>query len=42
MSGMEDDIVKEPLEKCLLYLAYLSDRAQLENLMYKEASKKTS
>ena len=35
-----DAITKEPLEKCLLMLAYQSDIAQLEDLMYKEAVKK--
>jgi hypothetical protein len=35
-----DEITKEPLEKCLLLLAYQADVAQLEDLMYKEAIKK--
>jgi len=34
-----DEVVKEPLEKCLLYLAYQSDKADLDNMLYKEASK---
>lgn len=37
-----DEVVKEPLEKCLLYLAYKSDKAQLETLLHKEAMKKIS
>jgi hypothetical protein len=35
-----DEITKEPLEKCLLMLAYQADVAYLEELMYKEALKK--
>jgi len=35
-----DEITKQPLEKCLLWLAYQADVAQLEDLMYKEAMKK--
>jgi hypothetical protein len=35
-----DDVVKEPLEKCLLYLAYLSDKVVLEELVHKEMMKK--
>jgi len=35
-----DDVVKEPLEKCLLYLAYLADKAHLEELVHKEMMKK--
>jgi len=35
-----DKVVEEPLEKCLLFLAYRADKAQLENLMHKEALKK--
>ena len=34
-----DEVVKEPLEKCLLYLAYKADKAQLESLLHKEAMK---
>ena len=34
-----DEVVKEPLEKCLLYLSYKSDKSQLESLMHKEAMK---
>jgi hypothetical protein len=35
-----DEITEQPLEKCLLWLAYQSDRVQLEELMYKEQMKK--
>ena len=34
-----DDVVKEPLEKCLLFLAYKADKNQLETLMHNEAMK---
>jgi DNA phosphorothioation-dependent restriction protein DptG len=34
-----DEVVKEPLEKCLLFLAYRADKNQLEHLMHKEAMK---
>ena len=34
-----DEVVKEPLEKCLLYLAYRADKIQLESLMHKESMK---
>ena len=34
-----DEVVKEPLEKCLLYLAYRADRNQLESMIHKEAMK---
>jgi DNA phosphorothioation-dependent restriction protein DptG len=34
-----DEVVKEPLEKCLLYLAYKADKVQLESMMHKEAMK---
>jgi hypothetical protein len=34
-----DEVVKEPLEKCLLFLSYKADRNQLEGLMHKEAMK---
>jgi hypothetical protein len=37
---MMDLVVKEPLEKCLLWLAYQADRTQLEDLMHKQALKK--
>lgn len=32
-----DEIVQQPLEKCLLLLAYKSDKAFLEGLLHKEA-----
>lgn len=35
-----DEITNQPLEKCLLWLAYQSDRVQLEDLLYKEQMKK--
>jgi hypothetical protein len=34
-----DEVVKEPLEKCLLFLAYRADKNQLEQLMHREAMK---
>ena len=34
-----DRVVLQPLEKCLLFLAYRSDKAQLETLMHKESLK---
>lgn len=35
-----DEIVKQPLEKCLLYLSYKADKIQLEELVSKEMMKK--
>jgi hypothetical protein len=35
-----DQVVKEPLEKCLLFLAFQADKVQLENLVHKEMLKK--
>ena len=35
-----DTIVKEPLEKCLLYLAYESDKYKLEDMVHRAAMKK--
>jgi hypothetical protein len=35
-----DEVVKEPLEKCLLYLAYQADKIHLEELVHKEMMKK--
>ena len=35
-----DDVVKQPLEKCLLLLAFKADKNQLETLMHNEAMKK--
>lgn len=37
---MIDLVVKEPLEKCLLWLAYQADKVQLEELMHKQMLKK--
>lgn len=34
-----DKVVEEPLEKCLLYLAYKADKAQLETLVHNEMIK---
>jgi hypothetical protein len=34
-----DDVVKLPLEQCLLFLAYRADKIVLENLMHKEMLK---
>ena len=31
-----DGVVEEPLEKCLLYLSYQSDRALMEDLIHRE------
>ena len=35
-------VTREPLEKCLLYLAYKADKNQLEMLMHREAMKNIS
>ena len=35
-----DSITKEPLEKCLLYLAFKSDKNKTETLLHNEAMKK--
>jgi hypothetical protein len=35
-----DEVVKEPLEKCLLYLSYQADKVHLEELVHKEMMKK--
>jgi hypothetical protein len=37
-----DVVVKEPLEKCLLFLSYKADKNQLETLMHNEAMKQIS
>lgn len=37
-----DDVVKQPLEKCLLYISYQSDRNHLENLINQDAMKQIS
>ena len=34
-----DRVVEEPLEKCLLYLAYKSDKIELESMVHREAMK---
>lgn len=34
-----DKVVLEPLEKCLLFLAYKADKNQLETLLHKETLK---
>jgi hypothetical protein len=34
-----DEVVKLPLEQCLLFLAYRADKGVLESLMHKEAMK---
>lgn len=35
-----DKVVEQPLEKCLLYLAYKTDKNELETLLHKEALKR--
>jgi len=35
-----DIVTNEPLEKCLLYLSYKSDKNELEALLHREAMKK--
>jgi hypothetical protein len=35
-----DEVVKQPLEKCLLYLAFKADKNQLETLLHRESMKK--
>lgn len=37
-----DTALEQPLEKCLLYLAYKADKIQLEDLMHKESLRKMS
>jgi hypothetical protein len=34
-----DKVVEEPLEKCLLYLAFKTDRNELDRLQHNEAMK---
>ena len=34
-----DEVVEQPLEKCLLYLAYKADKVQLETLIHNEMIK---
>ena len=36
-----DSVVKEELEKCLLYLSYISDKARLEQMLHTEAMAKS-
>ena len=35
-----DEVVLQPLEKCLLMLAYMADRANVEELVHKAAMKR--
>ena len=35
-----DDVVSQPLSKCLLYLSYKADKGLLEELLHKESLKK--
>ena len=35
-----DEVVQQPLEKCLLMLAYMADRAEVEELVHKAAMKR--
>lgn len=35
-----EDVIKRPLEECLLFLAYLNDKQTLQNLMHKQAMAK--
>lgn len=35
-----DEVVREPLEKCLLFLAYQTDKIQLEDMLHREMMKK--
>jgi hypothetical protein len=34
-----DSVVEQPLEKCLLFLAFKADKNQLETLLHKESIK---
>lgn len=34
-----DSVVEQPLEKCLLFLAFKADKVQLETLLHKESLK---
>jgi hypothetical protein len=36
-----DEVINQPLEKCLLFLAYQSDKVQLEELMHKDMLKRS-
>lgn len=35
-----DEVVQQPLEKCLLFLAYQADKVQLEDMLHREMMKK--
>ena len=35
-----DSVIKEPLEKCLLYLSYKSDKVITQDLIHRESLKK--
>lgn len=35
-----DEVIKRPLEECLLFLAFLNDKQTLQNLMHKQAMAK--
>lgn len=35
-----DKVIEEPLEKCLMYLAYKADKIVMEDLLHKEAIKR--
>lgn len=35
-----NQVVEEPLEKCLLYLSYKADKIHVDNLLHNEAMKK--
>ena len=37
-----DEVVKLPLEKCLLFLSFNADKVLLENLIHREMMKKKS
>jgi hypothetical protein len=37
-----DEVIKEPLEKCLLFLSFKADKNMLEGLMHKEMMKRNS
>jgi hypothetical protein len=37
-----DEVINEPLEKCLLFLSYKADKNLLEDLVHREAMKRVS
>ena len=37
-----NEVTEQPLEKCLLHLAYKADKAQVEGLMHKEMMKRVT